>query len=89
MNDEMIYKISGDIDASALDDDQLDDLIDGIDEITRRDACNRNFDVTRYLSGYFDSDGNYYRLITLDGEFSESALDDFNFLLFENNLVFK
>lgn len=41
------------------------------------------------ISGYIDTDGSYHQLINLDGEFSEDALGDLNFLLFENNLVLK
>lgn len=77
---EKLYSLTGTIDTSHLDDNAEDDLIDGIREIARRDACNSVFDFFCQLRG---------RSIFIDGFLSEDACEDLDFLLWDFHATLK
>lgn len=77
---EKLYALTGSIDTSQLNDDDEDDLIDGIRTIANRDFCNSVFDFFVQLRG---------RSIFIDGFLSEGAVEDFDCLLWDFNVSLK
>lgn len=67
-----LHWICGTIDVSKLDEDVLEDLLTGIDEIARLDACYRDAEVFRDIEGY--GDDGACRHIRIYGQFSRDAL---------------